>query len=151
MSETKEKIIAILSEIERPGMDAVINYMNTSNYFKCWGGGHHYENGGLAAHCLEVYNVMKAVGGGLPKDSIAIAGLFHDLGKTRRHDGRGHWNRSLDILDECGFELTADERYSIGHHHDKTFASMQNPLRRVLSLADSASTGAWKIMHPKCR
>ena len=50
MSETKEKIIAILSEIERPGMDAVINYLNTSNYFKCWGGGHHHENGGLAVN-----------------------------------------------------------------------------------------------------
>ena len=149
MTDIKERIYTILRATGRPGIEAVINYLETSSYFKRGCYGHHKEHGGLAQHSLEVYEYMLAHSDGFPSDSIAVAGLFHDLGKTAKRDGRGHWNRSIDILDRLGFELTADERTAIGRHHDKSLDFITCPLRRVLSLGDMNSTGTWKRAHPK--
>jgi hypothetical protein len=52
-------------------------------------------------------------------------------------------------LDRLGFELTADERIAIGHHHDKSIDFLTCPLRRLLTTADCSSTGRWKRAHPK--
>ena len=152
MTETKDRILGILRATERPGIEAVISYLESSNYFRRGCYGHHFGNGGLAQHSLEVYDFMTARAGGISADSIAVAALCHDLGKTRRSDGRGHWARSLDILDECGFALTEDERTAIGHHHDKSFDFFTHPLRRLLSRGDMDSTRTWKHAHrEECR
>ena len=152
MSETKDRILGILRATGRPGVDAVIAYLESSNYFRRGCYRHHFGNGGLAQHSLEVYDYMTAHAGGHSADSIAVAALFHDLGKTRRSDGRGHGRRSLDILDECGFALTEDERTAIGRHHDRSLNFLTHPLRRLLSLGDMYSTGTWKRAHPEeCR
>ena len=151
MTDIKNRIYTILRATERNGVEAVINYLETSSYFKrdCYN--HHKEYGGLAQHSLEVYEYMLSHSEGLPTDSIAVAGLFHDLGKTAKRDGRGHGRRSVDILDRLGFELTADERTAIEHHHDRFLDFITCPLRRVLSLGDMNSTGAWKRAHPEWR
>jgi putative nucleotidyltransferase with HDIG domain len=148
-TDTKQRIIDTVRTLGRPGTDAVIAYLGRSNYFTrdCYK--HHKEDGGLATHSLEVYEHMLAHAGGLPADSIAVVALFHDLGKTRRSDGRGHGRRSLDILDGCGYPLTADERTAIGRHHARSLDLLTCPLRRVLTAADCHSTGAWKRAHPK--
>ena len=147
MTDIKERIYTILRATGRPGVDAVIHYLETSSYFRRGCYQHHKERGGLAKHSLEVYEYMLAHSDGLPADSIAVAGLFHDLGKTAKRDGRGHWNRSIDILDRLGVELTADERIAIGRHHDKSLDFITCPLRRALSLGDMHSTGTWKRAH----
>ena len=147
MNDTKTRILEILRATERPGIEAVISYLESSNYFRRGCYGHHKEYGGLARHSLEVYEYVCAHAGGIPSDSIAVATLFHDLGKTRRRDGRGHGRRSLDILDECGFHLTEAERIAIGRHHDKSIDFVTCPLRRILSLGDCDSTGRWKRAH----
>lgn len=149
MTDIKERIYTILRATGRPGVESVIDYLEKSSYFKRGCYGHHKEYGGLAQHSLEVYEHMLAHAGGLPADSIAVAGLFHDLGKTSRRDGRGHGQRSVDILDRLGFVLTADERTAIGRHHDKSLDFITCPLRRVLTLGDMSSTGAWKRSHPE--
>lgn len=101
MSDTRERILSILRATERSGIEAVINYLDTSSYFRRGCYKHHKERGGLARHSLEVYEYASSHAGNIPPDSIAVATLFHDLGKTRKRDGRGHGRRSLDILDEC--------------------------------------------------
>ena len=151
MAEHKDRIVAILRDIDRPGTDAVIDYLDSSNYFTRGCYSHHKERGGLARHSLEVYEHMRAHAAGLPAESVAVAALFHDLGKTRRPDGRGHGRRSLDILDACGYALTGDERTAIGRHHDKSLDFVTCPLRRALSLGDMDSTGRWKKAHPEFR
>ena len=153
MNDIKSRIIGILRATGRPGIEAVISYLESSSYFTRGCYGHHRERGGLAQHSIEVYEYVSAhAGGRCPADSIAVAALLHDLGKTRRPDGRGHWTRSLDILDECGFALTRDERIAIGRHHDKSIDFVTCPLRRILSLGDCDSTGRWKRANPdKCR
>ena len=150
MNNTRERILSILRATGRTGIETVIAYLESSNYFKRGCYGHHKEPGGLAAHSLEVYDFMVAHAEG-PSDSVAVTALFHDLGKTRRQDGRGHGRRSLDILDECGFALTEDERIAIGRHHDKSIDFVTCTLRRILSLGDCDSTGRWKHANPDKR
>lgn len=147
MTDNKNRILGILSALGRPGTEAVAAYLESSNYFTRGCYGHHKEHGGLARHSLEVYEHMSAHAAGMGADSVAVAALFHDLGKTCRRDGRGHGRRSLDILDKCGFPLTEEERTAIGRHHDKSLDFVTCPLRRALSLADMDSTGRWKRAH----
>lgn len=157
MTNYRDRILSLLGSVERPGMDAVIKYLKTSNYFKRGCYSHHKEyardgsGGGLACHSLEVYDYMVEHASGLDAESILVAALFHDLGKTRRSDGRGHGARSIDILDECGLALTDAERIAIGRHHDKSVSFVTCPLRRVLSLGDCFSTGRWKRAHRRPR
>jgi len=147
MNNTKQRIIETIRNLGRPGTDAIIEYLNRSSYFTRGCYSHHKEYGGLATHAVEVYDHMLAHAGGFPTDSIAVVALFHDLGKTRRRDGRGHGRRSVDILTDCGYQLTAEEKTAIGLHHDRSFESLMCPLRLVLTAADCSSTGAWKRAH----
>lgn len=144
MTDTRNRIYEILRATERTGIEAVISYLDNSNYFKRGCYTHHKEHGGLAQHSLEVYEHMLSHAGGFPSDSIAVVALFHDLGKTVRRDGRGHGRRSVDILDRLGFALTDDERTAISRHHDRSLDLLTCPLRRHLTAADCASTGRWK-------
>ncbi|MBR5550239.1 MAG: HDIG domain-containing protein [Kiritimatiellae bacterium] len=144
MDTIKEEIARLVSALKRPGSAAVLCYIEGSRYFTCGCYSHHMEEGGLAKHSLEVYRFMCRHAGDIPLESVVVAALFHDLGKTRASDGRGHGARSLDILDECGFELKPDERIAIGNHHEKSLDIITCRLRRVLTLGDCASTGRWK-------
>lgn len=147
ITDTKQQIIDTVRALGRPGTDAVINYLLRSSYFKRGCYRHHLEDGGLATHSLEVYRHMLDHAVGFPSDTIAVVALFHDLGKTRRRGRRGHGRRSVDILDECGYELTAAERTAIETHHDRTVRSYLSPLRLALGEADCLSTRAWKRAH----
>lgn len=149
MTDTKDRILEILRATGRPGIDAVINYLETSSYFKRGCYSHHKEYGGLAQHALEVYDHMLAHASGYAADSIAVVSLFHDLGKTAKRDGHGHGRRSVAILDSLGFALTDEERTAIGRHHDRSLDLLTCPLRRHLTAADCTSTGRWKHAHSK--
>lgn len=148
-TDIRQRIVNTVRSLGRPGTDAVIAYLERSNYFRRGCYSHHKEYGGLAAHSLEVYDHMLAHADGFPADSVAVVALFHDLGKTRRRDGHGHGRRSVDILDGLGYPLTADERTAIGRHHDRSLDLLTCPLRRHLTAADCSSTGAWKRAHPR--
>lgn len=147
ITDTKQRIIDTIQSLGRPGTDAVLAYLNSSSYFKRGCYSHHKEQGGLAAHSIEVYDYMLAHKGRFDADSIAVVALFHDLGKTRRRDGKGHGRRSVDILTELGYELSEDEKTAIGLHHDRSLASLTCPLRLLLTAGDCNSTGAWKHAH----
>ena len=149
MTNTKDRILEILRATGRPGIEAVIDYLETSSYFKRGCYSHHKEYGGLARHALEVYDHMLAHASGYSADSIAVVSLFHDLGKTARRDGRGHGRRSVAILERSGFALTDEERIAIARHHDRSLDLLTCPLRRYLTAADCISTGRWKRAHTK--
>ena len=76
MTNTKDRICQILRATERPGIEAVINYLLTSSYFKRGCYGHHKEYGGLAQHSLEVYEHMLSHTNGYAADSIAAGAFF---------------------------------------------------------------------------
>ena len=150
--EAKTKVLDLLSEINRPGIDSVIDFIKTSNYLttaQCHE--HHRRDHGLMMHSLEVLDTMlKDNILGFPRESLIIVALFHDLGKAVLNGqkiGRGkHPARSIAILKRYGFELTPQERGAICIHHPgkdprKLAAALGNPLQILLHAGDCRSTG----------
>ena len=146
------KVLDLLSEIHRPGIDAVVDFIKSSNYLttaQCHG--HHRRDYGLMMHSLEVLDTMlKGNILGFPRESLIVVALFHDLGKATLNGqkiGRGmHPARSVAILKKCGFELTPQESSAIYSHHPgsdprKLAAALGNPLQVLLHAGDCRSTG----------
>lgn len=148
--QAKDKVLSLLSEVQRPGIDRLIEFVKASSYLtdaRC--NGHHRCKYGLLKHSLEVFDVMvKNNVLGLPRESLILVALGHDLGKARmngRKVGNGeHWDRSVEILDMCGVELTDNERHAIKHHHSKSIRSFINPLKALLNIGDCESTRLYK-------
>ena len=145
------KVLDLLSEINRPGIDSVIEFIKTSNYLttaQCHG--HHRRQHGLMMHSLEVLDTM--LNGnipGFPRESLIVVALFHDLGKATLNGhklGRGmHPARSIAILKKCGFALTPQESSAIYSHHPgsdprKLASALGNPLQALLHTGDCRST-----------
>ena len=152
IQEAQTKVLDLLSEINRPGIDSVIDFIKTSNYLttaQCHE--HHRRDHGLMMHSLEVLDTMlKDNILGFPRESLIIVALFHDLGKAVLNGqkiGRGkHPARSIAILKRYGFELTPQERGAICNHHPgkdprKLAAALGNPLQILLHAGDCRSTG----------
>lgn len=152
MTDKKETIISLLRSTARPGMEAVIARLEPIGYFRAGCRGHHRYCGGMSDHALEVLEYMTGhAPEGTPRESLIISALFHDLGKAVRRGGRYHFDhpaRSLAVLDECGLELTRDERTAIGCHHRRNPRHRSCALRNLLHSGDCWSTGRWKEAHP---
>lgn len=154
----RERTLSLLHTLDRPGMDNLIDYFETSTFFESNCHGHHFiGKGGTCEHSLEVYDFMVSHNDlNLPLDSIIITSLCHDLGKSTkaglRFFGR-HDQRSLKILKHCGVELSADEKTAILNHEPdwiyRITTSARCPLYALLVKADCHSTGKWKAAHPE--
>lgn len=146
-----DRIINILKTLDRPGTDQVIRFMRESSYPKARCYNHHKYPGGLIDHSLEVYELMMERKGTLPESSIIVCALFHDLGKASKRGMNikgGHEEKSIKILESCGFMLTPEEHHAIINHHKKSKDYLTHPLRHCLSSSDMSSSGKWKIENP---
>src|SRR5665647_194808 len=80
--------VDLLSLIERPGMDSLIDYLLTSDYFTAPASTryHNVFEGGLCQHSLNVTREFSKENAKwqkpLPQDSVVICGLLHDLCKV---------------------------------------------------------------------
>lgn len=148
----KEKVISLLSEVKREGIDNLIQFIKDSDYLttaRCYS--HHRGPEGLMMHSLEVLDYMlKNNLANLPRESIILVALCHDLGKARldgRKVGTGqHPSRSVCILKQCGVQLTPEEQSAIRHHHPRGFrhwvsTAFKSPLKMLLQMGDCKSTG----------
>lgn len=92
----KDRIIRILTDTGRSGMDQLIDYMDEGGYFEapCSGAHHLAKPEGLAEHSLNVYETMISMDVGLGAElnyhSIAICALLHDLGKMGQYGKPGY-------------------------------------------------------------
>ena len=86
----KEKIIELLKSTKRYGMEHLIEWMEINDFFNapCSTQHHLCEEGGLAEHSLNVYELMSDLAIALCpgersniKNSIIICSLLHDIGK----------------------------------------------------------------------
>ena len=154
----KKEISLLLLSTKRKGIENVIQYLESSGYYDAPSSinRHHNWRGGLAQHCLGVYLTAKEHAEGLPEDSLIIAGLLHDICKARklyydengiihhRHTHiHGHGYRSIKILEECGLELTEEERLAIrwhmGGHHAKN--------EEVEEVKKARNMKLWQVIH----
>lgn len=87
----REKIVNMLMGTKRPDMEKLIGWMDTNGFFTapCSGSFHLAYEGGLAEHSLNVMEqaliLAETLDGErkmLNRDSVIIASLLHDLGKT---------------------------------------------------------------------
>lgn len=87
----KEEIIELLESTERIGMNNLIGHMELNGFFEAPSSGayHLCEEGGLAKHSMNVYEVAKkvkdAIGADVSDQSIIICSILHDLGKMGDH------------------------------------------------------------------
>ena len=143
-----KRIIDLVKTINRPGVDAVVDYIMNSDFVTARCGKHHTGKGGLVDHSLEVYELMKQEhSDDMPEESIIICSLFHDLGKAKRtgwYFKCKHPARSIAILKRCGFKLTKDEEFAIRNHHDPVDGLLTHKYRNALTKADMTSTCNWK-------
>ena len=83
----KEAIIELLESTERIGMNNLIGHMDLNGLFedRSSGASNLCEEGGLAKHSMNVYEIAKdindAIGTGISDQSIIICSILHDLGK----------------------------------------------------------------------
>lgn len=164
-SANKARIEALLRSTGRQGIEDVLAYLEKHDFYEMPSSlrRHHNWPGGLAQHCLGVYDRLKATGEDLPEDSMILTALLHDICKSRKiyRDERGVWkerpdeqlhykghgSRSVKLLEKtCGLQLTPDERKAIRFHMGgynlpkedlrEFFANKSNPLWRKLMNAD---------------
>lgn len=108
LEEQKEMILDLLRSTERDGIDKLADYLSDSTDFFTAPASTRFHNnfsGGLAQHCLNVYENFKSLleikGIEMSEDSIIICALLHDLCKcntyvveTRnRKNDQGQWEK----------------------------------------------------------
>jgi len=108
LEEQKEMILDLFRSTERDGIDKLADYLSDSTDFFTAPASTRFHNnfsGGLAQHCLNVYENFKSLleikGIEMSEDSIIICALLHDLCKcntyvveTRnRKNEQGQWEK----------------------------------------------------------
>lgn len=84
----KDKIISLLSSVERDGMEELVVYLQGSDYFQAPASTKYHGNfvGGLAEHSYNVYTLFQEKNErfklGLPAETVIITALCHDLCKV---------------------------------------------------------------------
>lgn len=92
----KTNINSILRGTNRPGMDKLIDYMESAGFYTspCSTQHHLAKEGGLAEHSMNVYTLAthlnRTLDAGLPAESVAICSLLHDLGKCGQFGKPGY-------------------------------------------------------------
>lgn len=117
----KIRIIELLKSTERPGMDRLIEWMETKSDFFTAPASTKYHlhcKGGLARHSLNVYERLKAkVDSGLLElkdDTVIITTLLHDVCKANFYAVQKR-NRKIDGQWQEVEEWGIDEKLPIGH------------------------------------
>lgn len=142
--EIKNEILSLIGETGREGAARTIDYLLGSNFFSARCHSHHRWVGGLAQHSLEACRWGLAHAGELPRESVILGTLLHDVCTSWSSATRGiggHGRRSVAILGSiCRLSLTPEEREAILLHMHGTDPRMgTNPLARLVWKADKES------------
>lgn len=161
ITRQRDEIITLLTSTQRPGMNEVIAYLDSSGYFTAPSSENRHHNwlGGLAQHSLGVCKVALNRYPHLPKESIIIASLLHDLCKARQFavdkQGRiyerrlhiqGHGRRSVWLIEHTRFHLTGEERTAILSHMHKPGEG--HPLWQAIYTSDRIDAKLHRAISP---
>lgn len=164
IEENKKKIIGLLNNIKREGIENLIDYLENNYFFSMPSSikRHHNWEGGLAQHCLGVYDRLLKTGANLPQESIVLTSLLHDICKTEKiyknkngeWDERkdedlgilGHGDRSVKILESLGIELTPEEKSSIKWHMGG-WKIGELPKEEIKDFFITKKSDLWRLLH----
>jgi len=85
----RERFDALFAEIDRRGKLQLLNYLENNHYFTCPSSSQYHgaEEAGNFKHSILVtetaLKLRDTLSPELPRESVIIAGLFHDLGKAQ--------------------------------------------------------------------
>ena len=150
MERVEQKAIfeQLLQETGRPGINSVLDWLNTTDFYRAPASAKYHGShlGGLLAHSINVYtelsNINKALNLEIPHDTVAIAGLLHDVCKANtykigyrnvkneelgiwekkqiyEYDDQvpyGHGEKSVIILQGLGLQMNRTEMMMIRFH-----------------------------------
>ena len=124
----KEEFLALLRKTNREGIEELINFLEKSDFFVAPASTRFHGNfeGGLAAHSMKVYEILKhkvensVIDVEIKEESIILIGLLHDICKTNFYKvddtiPYGHGEKSVMMITEY-IKLTPEEKYSIRWH-----------------------------------
>lgn len=137
----KEEFIAILKQVNREGIEHLIEFLNKTDFFEAPASTrfHGCYKGGLLEHSMKVYEILKTKTQE-DSDSVKIIALLHDICKTNFYKVEyrnakneqgvwekvpyytvddtipyGHGEKSVMMISEF-MKLTPEERYAIRWH-----------------------------------
>lgn len=133
--EVKERIINLLSSVERKGIDRVIKYLEESDFFVAPASTRFHGNyqGGLAEHSLNVYELLKYKNKqfdlGLSEETMIITAILHDICKVNLYhkctkNRKNEKTQKWESYQGYGFEDT----FPVGHG-EKSIIKLQQFIR----------------------
>lgn len=158
INENRREIVRLLISTQREGVESVIDYLYNSGFFIVPSSRkrHHCWKGGLAQHSLSVCKLALSLDTELPRSSIILCGLLHDICKATKlyYDDKGnlhhrttyipgHGRRSIKLLEKLNFKLSEDERRAIRWHMGGHYASEDE----IADLEIAKQSKLWKIIH----
>lgn len=117
----KSTILNLLRDIHRSGMDNLINYLLSSDYFTAPASTKYHSNipGGLAFHSLNVRNLLfeknKQFNLGISEESINITGLLHDFCKVGFYTTGRRWSKDSHGTWKSYETYLCKDNFPIGH------------------------------------
>lgn len=145
-------------------MENVIEHLEKNDFFEMPSSlkRHHNWEGGLAQHCLGVYERLSKTGENLPEDSKIITSFLHDICKAgkiyKNNDGKweehndqdlkipGHGSRSVKILEELGLKLTPQEKGAIRWHMGG-WKIGEKPKEEIRDFFVNKKSDLWRLLH----
>lgn len=131
--DNKERFISICKTINRPGIDDLMKWLESSDFYTCPASTRYHEAypGGLLEHSLNVYDAFQRLRKAysefeISDESAAIVTLFHDLCKVNcyasekrnRKNEYGQW--------ETYDAYTFKEKFCFGGHGSKSVFLVQH-------------------------
>ena len=146
MEEVKDKVVALLNKINRPGMAELMDFLEKSDYYEAPASTkyHGAYKKGLVEHSYKVYEILKGKIEyhklEVSEDTLAIITLLHDLCKVNFYkvdyrnakNAKGEWEKvpyyTIDDTIPYGhgeksvmmiteyIKLTNEEKYAIRWH-----------------------------------
>lgn len=117
----QEKIIELLKSTNRNGIDNVINFLTSNDFFVAPASTKYHGNfeGGLAQHSLNVYKLFKHKNKifdlGLSEDTIIIASLLHDICKVNFYQKQPKWRKNEKGRWESYEGYVCENDFPVGH------------------------------------
>lgn len=134
IDQNKGTILELLEETGRPGIDNLIEWIESTDFFQAPASTrldfHGAHEGGLAHHSINVYEVFKEKNDrydlGLKDDELVIASLLHDVCKADFYvqnilkSGNISESKPYKVKDERMIGHGEESLYLVGKHIDLT-------------------------------
>lgn len=136
----KEEFINLLKKTNREGMDDLISYIESTDFFIAPASTrfHLCHSGGLLEHSINVYKRLEYKikndelfnNFNISEESIIITSLLHDLCKANTYEMAFHKVKKNDVWIDEGYYITNDQ-FPVGHGEKSVFLAM-----RYINLTD---------------